>query len=168
MEHDVSGAGPSGRMVRYRTTDSGSLGWLAYGFLATLGCGLCWFVVPAPVPWSFVLCGVVVVAVIALALWFGRGRTTIAVSGTILTRDDGAGVAEFELGALVDAGYDWMPFYGSVVRLTWDDGRSLEVLVTRSTRDFRAALRDAIADARPAAVLTDPRRTSALRRAGLA
>ncbi|NTW39413.1 MAG: hypothetical protein HGA44_05920 [Cellulomonadaceae bacterium] len=161
-EVSVPGAVPP----RYRTIDSGSLGWPAYAFLVVLGCGLCWLFVP--VPWSSVLSGLVVVVVIALALGLRRSRTTIEISGTIVIRGQGAEVEEFELGALVDASYHWVPYYGSVVQLRWNDGRSLEVSVTRSTRDLRAALRDAIADARPAAVLTDPRRRSALRRAGLA
>lgn len=150
---------------RYRSTETGSLGWPGYLALLTFVWLACWIFVPTP--WTYVLLGAGAFAVLVLARLLRNERVTLEVTGTLLARDKGDGVEEFQLLALADASYQWIPFYGSVLLVTWQDGRSLELAVNRSTRNLRAALRAAIADAHPQGVQTDPGSMRSLHRAGL-
>lgn len=150
---------------RYRSTETSSLGWPGHLALLAFVWLACWIFTRAP--WSYVIFGAVALAELVLARLLHNDRVTIEVTGTLLTRDKGDGVEEFQLSALADASYQWVPFYGSVLIVTWQDGRSLEFTVNRSTRRLRAALRAAIADAHPQGVQTDPGAMRSLHRAGL-
>ena len=152
--------------VHYRATETSSLGPLAYIFILAFGWLACSLFLAAP--WSYILGGALSIGVFALGWLLHRQRSTLEVSGTLLMRDVESANEKFDLSALASATYHWIPFYGSVVHITWSDGRTLEFPVNHSTRRFRAALRTAIEAAKPRSVQSNPESMRSLRRAGLA
>lgn len=150
----------------YDATESDSLGWPAYLFIIAFSWLACYiFMRP---PWSYGVSVVCTAAVLALAAWLRRSHLAVSVIGSVLTRDNGREVEVYELSALANAAYHWIPYYGPVIDIEWGDGRVLEIPVVWRTRSFRSALRVAISEAKPPAIIKNPESMRSLRRAGLA
>lgn len=149
----------------YVFAETNSLGWPAYLFIIALCWIACWVLVDEP--YRYLLAGGGTAAVLALSMWLRKGGQRVEIAGHQLTRSSGEEVEIYDISALERATYHWIPFYGSVVELTWESGRALEVPVVWSTRDFRRALGAALTSTRPARVWGDHASMRALRRAGL-
>lgn len=148
----------------YRLTESDSLGWPAYVVLLCFGGLACWALVPrSGLPWAL---GTVVLATAALGFALGRRRTEVQITRGLLVRKAGSGIQTYSLAAVSRASCSWVPYYGTVLRLDWEDGRALEFIVNRSSRAFRSALGDSLRASEPA-LSGDVLSLRALRRAGI-
>lgn len=136
--------------VVYRTSETASLGWLAYVVLLVVGWMTCVAVVPSA--WLPASIFALVSAVTALALVLRPEATILEVSDERLVVVTGGRREEYPFVSITAATCSWVPYSGTTLRLDWRDGRSVEIPVSRSTRDLRAALRRSLGLCRPPAI----------------